>query len=361
MKTASFCSRVFFFFFFLFLLVFPFFAEAQGHAAAPVKDGELQFAKLGAFKLVNGQIILDCRIGYRTFGHLNPEKSNAILFPTWASGVSEQLMGQAAPGKLADPTKYFVILVDALANGVSSSPSNSALQPRMQFPMITVRDMVNSQHELLGQLGIHHVKAVMGISMGGMQTFQWLVSYPDFMDKAIPIVGSPRLAPYDLVLWQMEIDAIKSDATWNNGNYRENPAKRRFAEFWVLMGETPRRRNLELTREKVAEFLDQETLKPAMDANDHIRQMEAMMSLDVSDGFGGSSPERSMEKAAAAVKAKVLVVIATNDHVVTPGPAREFAKLLGADLLELNSDCGHQTSGCEEAAILARVIPFLEK
>ena len=116
-----------------------------------------------------------------------------------------------------------------------------------------------------------------------------------------------------------------------------------------------------MTREKVAEFLDQETLKPAMDANDHIRQMEAMMSLDVSDGFGGSSQERSMEKAAAAVKAKVLVVIATNDHVVTPGPAREFAKLLGADLLELNSDCGHQTSGCEEAAILARVIPFLEK
>jgi homoserine O-acetyltransferase len=347
--------------YFVFILVLPFGVQAQGHASTQVKDGELQFANLGAFKLVNGQIIRDCRIGYRTFGHLNPEKSNAILFPTWASGVSEQLMGQAAPGKLADPTKNFVILVDALANGVSSSPSNSPLQPRMQFPMITMRDMVNSQHELLGQLGIHHLKAVMGISMGGMQTFQWLVSYPDFMDKAIPIVGSPRLAPYDLVLWKMEIDAIKSDATWNNGDYKENPAKRLFAEFWVLMGETPQRRNEELTREKVAEFLEQETQKPAMDANDHIRQMEAMMSLDVSDRFGGSSHERSMEKAAASVKAKVLVVIATSDHVVTPGPAREFAKLLGAELLELNSDCGHQAPGCEEAAILTRAIPFLEK
>jgi homoserine O-acetyltransferase/O-succinyltransferase len=341
---------------FVFILVVPFVLLAQGRDSAQAKDGELQFANLGAFKLANGQIILDCRIGYRTFGHLNPEKSNAILFPTWASGVSEQLMGQAAPGKLADPTKYFVILVDALANGVSSSPSNSLLQPRMQFPMITLRDMVNSQHELLSQLGIHHLKAVMGISMGGMQTFQWLVSYPDFMDKAIPIVGSPRLAPYDLVLWQMEIDAIKSDATWNKGDYKENPAKRLFAEFWVLMGETPQRRNQELTRERVAEFLDQETQKQAMDANDHIRQMEAMISLDVSDRFGGS-----MERTAAAVKAKVLVVIATYDHVVTPGPAREFAKLLGTDLLELNSDCGHQTPGCEEAAILERVIPFLQK
>jgi homoserine O-acetyltransferase len=358
MKNSFFCSRILFL---LFVLLLPFVVEGQGRASAQVKDGELQFANLGAFKLVNGQIILDCRIGYRTFGHLNPEKSNAILFPTWASGVSEQLMGQAAPGKLADPTKYFVILVDALANGVSSSPSNSPLQPRMQFPMITMRDMVNSQHELLNQLGIHHLKAVVGISMGGMQTFQWIVSYPDFMDKAIPIVGSPRLAAYDLVLWQMEIDAIKSDASWNNGEYKENPAKRLFAEFWVLMGETPQRRNQELTREKVAEFLDQETQKPAMDANDHIRQMEAMMSLDVSDRFGGSAHEGSMEKAAAAVKAKVLVVVATNDHVVTPGPAREFAKLLGADLLELNGDCGHQASGCEEAAILVRAIPFLEK
>jgi homoserine O-acetyltransferase len=343
----------------LFILAFPLFAQEK--AQIENKDGQLQFAHLGAFQLTSGEVIQDCRIGYRTYGHLNAAQSNAILFPTWASGVSEQLKDQAAPGKLADSSKYFVVLVDALANGISSSPSNSPLQPRMKFPRITMRDMVNSQHQLLTQLGIHHLKAVMGISMGGMQTFQWLVSYPDFMDKAIPIVGSPRLAPYDLVLWQMEIDAIKSDAGWNNGNYKENPAQLLFAEFWVLMGETPQRRNQELTRDKVAKFLDEEAQKPAMDANDHIRQMEAMMSLDVSDAFGGSSQERSMQKAAAAVKAKVLVVVATNDHVVTPGPARDFAKLLGADLLELNSDCGHQSPDCEESAILARAIPFLEK
>ena len=227
----------------------------------------------------------------------------------------------------------------------------------MKFPKITIRDMVNSQYQLLTQhLGIHHLRTVMGISMGGMQTFQWLVSYPGFMDKAVPIVGSPRLAPYDLVLWKMEIDAIKSDATWNNGDYKENPARLLFAEFWVLMGETPQRRNHELTREKVFEVLEQEAQKPAMDANDHIRQMEAMMSLDVSDVFGGS-----MEKAATAVKAKVLVVVGANDHVVTPGPARDFAKLLGAEFMELDSDCGHQSPGCEEVAIVARAAAFLEK
>src|ERR1035438_3489551 len=146
---------------------------------------------------------------------------------------------QIAPGKLADSSKYFVVLVDALANGVSSSPSNSQSQPRMKFPKITIRDMVNSQYQLLTQqLGIHHLKAVMGASMGGMQTFQWIVSYPDFMDKAVPIVGSPRLAPYDLVLWKAETDAIESDASWNNGEYKENPARLLLAEFGALVGKT---------------------------------------------------------------------------------------------------------------------------
>src|SRR5208282_6571642 len=91
----------------------------------------LQFAELGDFKLGNGEVIRDCRIGYRTLGTLNADKSNIILFPTWALGTTEQLLSNVGSNKLADSTKYYVILVDALGNGVSSSPSNSKLQPRM--------------------------------------------------------------------------------------------------------------------------------------------------------------------------------------------------------------------------------------
>jgi homoserine O-acetyltransferase/O-succinyltransferase len=317
--------------------------------------GQQKFAALGDFKLISGEVLRACRIGYRTFGQLNSDKSNVILFPTWATGTTEQLQGNVGVGKLADSSKYFVILVDALANGVSSSPSNSTLQPRMKFPKISFRDMINTQHELLARdLGIHHIKAVMGISMGGMQTFQWMVSYPDFMDKAIPIVGSPRLAPYDLVLWKTEIDAIKNDPAWKNGDYVENPAGLQLAEIGALIGKTPRRFNQETTRAQVLQKLEEDAGKPGPDANDHIRQMEAMMSLDVSDVFDGS-----IEKAAAAVKAKVLVIVGAYDHVVTPVPAEDFAKLIGAELIEFPSDCGHQSPACEDKAVVSRVDAFL--
>ena len=101
------------------------------------QDGQQKFATLGDFKLISGEVIRDCRIGYRTFGRLNTEKSNVILFPTWSMGTTEQLQGNVGPAKLADSSKYFVVLMDALANGISSSPSNSSLQPRMKFPRIT--------------------------------------------------------------------------------------------------------------------------------------------------------------------------------------------------------------------------------
>ena len=260
---------------------------------------EQKSADLGDFKLVSGEVLRNCRIGYRTFGKINGDRSNIVVFPTWAGGTTEELKANVGPGKLISDADYYVVLIDALANGVSSSPSNSTTQPHMKFPKITVRDMVNTQHELLTRtLGIQHVKAVMGISMGGMQTFQWMVSYPDFMDKAIPIVGSPHVAPYDVVFWRLNIDSIEGSAGWNHGDYTENPAKVIHFEIGELILQTPAEYNRTHTREQVLAALKKAETDKAEDANDTIRQSEAMMALDVSDAFGGS-----MEKAAAAVNA----------------------------------------------------------
>jgi homoserine O-acetyltransferase len=311
------------------LLLFAVVAHAQ----------EQQFANIGDLKLQNGGVIRDCRVGYRTFGTLNHDKSNVVVFPTWAGGTTEQLKGSIGPGKLIDSTSHFVVAIDALSNGVSSSPSNSRLQPRMRFPIFSLRDTVESQHELLTKvLKIVHVKAVIGISMGGMQTFQWIVSYPDFMDKAIPIVGSPRLAPYDLLLWSAQLEALKRDP---------NSARALDFAFGELLLTTPTDYNRRKTREDV--FADLEKARndtKRFEANDKIRQVQAMMALDVARDFG-------------AVKAKVLIVVAKFDHVVTSGPATEFAKLIGAKLIDLDGDCGHLETSCESRRLNEAVTQFL--
>jgi len=320
---------------------------------------EQQFAKLGDFKLESGEVIRDCRVGYRTFGTLNPDKSNVVLFPTWASGTTEQLKSNIGPGRVVNSDRYFVVAVDALGNGVSSSPSNSTLQPRMSFPEFTLRDTVSTQHQLLTKvLNINHIKAVVGVSMGGMQTFQWLVAFPDFMDLAVPIVGSPRLAAYDLLLWQAQIDAIMNDANWNNGNYTTNPARAPEFEFGELLLTTPADYNKKMTREKIIQELKKarEAKGGGFDANDKIRQDQAMMAFDISEQFGGS-----FEKAAASVKAKVFVVASKFDHVVTPGPALEFAKLINAKVLVLDGDCGHLAPSCEAQKVNPAVDEFLKQ
>src|SRR3981081_1227185 len=115
--------------------------------AAPAESAQ-QFAELGDLKLQSGGVIQDFRLGYRTLGKLNAQKSNAILWPTWLGGKSPDLLQFLGPGKVVDTTNYFVVLVDAIGDGVSTSPSNSKKQPRMNFPSFGIRDIVDVENRL---------------------------------------------------------------------------------------------------------------------------------------------------------------------------------------------------------------------
>ena len=321
-----------------------------------VGQSTLKFANFGDFLLENGAVIHDCKVGYRTFGKLDTQKSNAILFPTWFNGTTEHLAKLIGPAKLVDSSKYFVIAVDAFGNGISSSPSNSIRQHGRTFPKFSIRDMVNAQHKLLTDiLDIFHLRGIIGGSMGGMQTFEWVVSYPEFMDKAISYVGSPRLTSYDLLLCQTELLAIE---VGQNCHCQEEAIMKIVATINKLAAQTPYYRVKQTSREEFTKYLTTyyQDFANNFNADNWASQLRAMMAHDVSAPFG-----ESLAKAATVVQAQVFIIVATQDHLVNPAPALEFARLINAETLELNSDCGHLAVSCEMEKVVKAVRSFFDR
>jgi len=316
----------------------------------------VQYQKIGDFVLNSGETITECVIGYRTYGKLNSAGTNIIVMPTWFGGTTRGLESMIGPGMLADSTKYYIITVDALGDGISSSPSTSKSQPKAEFPTFTIRDMVRSQYQLLTRfLHISHVYAVIGASMGGMQAFQWSVSYPDFMAKVVPIVGSPALTSIDLLLWGAELRAINEglecDASLESISQTVG-AIQNYA-LW-----TPGYRVAHTPREKYPEYLQSidKGFAGIFNIYNWRSQLKAMMSLDVTQDFNGS-----LEEAALSTKADFFIVVGLQDHMVNPTPAITFGKYVQAPVLKLDSDCGHLISGCERDTIAVTVNRFLSE
>src|SRR5262249_2804868 len=153
------------------------------------------------------------------------------------------------PQKLVDTSRFHLILVDALADGVSSAPSNSAKQARVRFPKITIRDMVISQRKLLDSLGIKRLHAVMGISMGGMQALEWAVTRRAAGAGVVSTGGTPQLTSQDMLLWNAELHALENDVAYKNGEYEGRPPMRAVQDIHWLNLTTPAHRANETSRE----------------------------------------------------------------------------------------------------------------
>lgn len=327
-------------------------------APSPLRaEGELRLADLGDFRLESGQAIRECRVGYRTWGTLNRDRSNAVLFPTWFAGTSKDLadLGFIGPGRLADTSRYFVVAVDAFGNGVSSSPSNSKKQPGRAFPEFTMRDLVRAQHQVLtSYLGLERLHAVVGISMGGMQALQWVRSRPGFARKAVSVMGTPRAASRDVVLWDAGLRALDAaGAVGDSGAWTPDT----LAGLMALIALTPEYYRRHLSEESVTQALaDAQAILAEHNLTDWARQIGAMMGQDVYAG-----PAASEKETAAAMRTRLLLIVARYDLLVDPQPSLAFAESLKADTLVLEGQCGHFSALCETERITKAVSAFLSR
>jgi len=240
------------------------------------------------FKFKTGET-MDVRMHYYTVGtpvkDASGKVTNAVLILHGTGGSGRSLLVPSfagalfCPGCLLDGTKYFIVSPDNVGHAGSSKPSDGM---RMSFPKYDYDDMVALQHELLAQgLGVNHLRLVMGTSMGCMHSWVWVENFPDFMDAAMPLACQPtELAGRNRMWRKMLIDGIKSDPTWNNGNYTQQPQMGlRIAEdLSLLVGTTPLVAQRQWpTREAVDSSLEQRVsaAMSRVDANDMLYYFDA--------------------------------------------------------------------------------------
>ena len=332
------------------LVIFVFLSCSLGLANAQ-PESQQQYVSFKECRLSSGELIKPCKIGYRTFGTLNADKSNVLLVPTWFTGNSAEHAYLASPAYL-DPETYFIVIVDALANGVSSSPSNAASQSNDRFPQITIADMVQSQHRLLREVfAIDSVHGVVGLSMGGMQAFEWAIAYPGFAKKTIAAIASPRLPSYDIAAWTTRNNLL---SLYRNCQCKE--ALNAMAGISMLSNE-PNKLSQDVDRNKAVSTIQARgegykmTLGESWDVQ---RQAEAMISHNIARNF-----DDDMRKVAKKATTEFLIIVGDDDRVVTPQPARDFAKLTDATLVELDEDCGHSDPWCAPDAFSKEVRSFI--
>ena len=272
---------------------------------------------MGDLKLESGEVIKDFSISFVTHGQLSADGSNAILVVTAIGGNHHRLDFLIGPGKALDTDKFFVVSTDAIGNGLTTSPSTSAAQPRMQFPRFSIRDMVSSQYRLLTEhVKVKHIVAVVGASMGGMQALQWGVSYPDFSDQLIAMVPLLRTPAWTVTVLEASRKAIMLDPAWNGGNYTSPPAAG--IRLWRDILNFLAARAPEQLREQFPHGLDvlpwlkeqEDALIPVFDANDWIYQTWAYERHDIAAGPGRDG---DLLKTLRAIKASALILTGIKD------------------------------------------------
>ena len=324
---------------------------------------------LESFKLESGVTLPKAVVVYGTYGTLNAAKDNAVLLPSHYMARSDGYDWLIGEGRALDPRKHFLIMTELFGNGRSSSPSNTPEPfhgPR--FPVTTIRDNVEAVRRLLEDgLGIHHLKAVVGFSMGAEQAFQWAVSQPRFIDRIVATAGTARCWPHGIVRLESQIRAIALDPAFKGGDYTGQPVRgiETASAIWLPWLYSQEWWRHELWKKtdpasasmSLAQYAEAQTKEffAGSDANDLILQMRTWQQHDVgtTPGFGGST-----ERALRSIVVPVLYMPSATDLYFPVGDARlESGWIRTVTLAPIPTLWGHPAGAGVDPADLA----FIEK
>jgi homoserine O-acetyltransferase len=257
---------------------------------------------------------------YATHGQLNVDGSNAILVPSYYLGSHHGYDYLIGPGRALDPAEHFVIVAEMFGSGRSSSPSNMPPpQSQADFPAVTIRDNVEAMYHLVTDgLGIRHLKAIVGHSMGAEQGLQWAVSHPDFMDLVVAISGTGKTYPHEVLRLESALSLITLDSSILAGNDTlSSSGKATWAYHWWAWLRSPEywRQGLFKTRNTptIEAFIEQAPRRfPTSRPYDYVLQGRAAQAHDVGQtpGFGGDT-----EEALRSIRARVLFLPAETDEL----------------------------------------------
>ncbi|SIO61455.1 homoserine O-acetyltransferase [Bradyrhizobium erythrophlei] len=301
-------------------------------------DRPHQTMVLGDLPLESGEAIRDFEISYVTHGV--PADDNTILVLTAIGSTHHRLDFLIGPGRPLDPDRHFIICIDAIGNGLTTSPSNSRMQPHLSFPRFTFRDMVASQQRLLDALGVERLASVVGASMGGMQALQWAVSDPDRMRSIVALVPMARTRPWSVAMNEVARRILMADSGFPSGPYGAG------FEAWAAMTRVITNREpgaLEGVATDAIPGLVEQAIGSARrmgaDPLDWIYQSWAYDAHDVgtTSSFGGDTAA-----ALRTVKAPTLLLIPRLDLYNPVDDAIEAATLIpNATLVRLDGHAGH--------------------
>lgn len=194
--------------------------------------------ELGDLPLESGEVIRDFRLSYVTHGQPDADRSNVVLALSAIGSTHHRLDAWIGPGRALDPARHCIVAVDAIGNGLTTSPSTSRSQRGLAFPRFTIRDMVESQRRLVDHLGIDRLQAVVGASMGGMQALQWGVSHPQRMARIVAMVPMARTTAWSVAVNAASRAALMADPGWPDGTVTRG-WDGWVAVMQVLAGRTP--------------------------------------------------------------------------------------------------------------------------